>query len=388
MLDRIILVFQNMARDINKSEYTEETKLKLNIFRECFREWYPVFLHNPFISRLYVYDMFAGSGKDSAGNYGSPLILLQEARGDKKQHCEFLNKNKKPSVVFGFNEKKTDKSKALQQNIEEELECCKTGCYNDSCLFATSYKVGSYDFQELIQNKIVCNILANKSYGKFVLLDQYGFKQIDDSVFLKLVNSPKTDFIFFIASSFVKRFHTIPAVSKYFDNNRIKFDEARPKECHRVITNYFRSLIPESKEYYLHSFTIHKGKNYYGLIFGTSHTLGMEKFLKVCWKHDKVAGESNCNINNDFEKGTIFYNPSVSSKKQQISTLIKREILNGNISNNIEGLRYALKNGCEPILFVETVEELLEQKKIVIDGKFNRVSSGIHNAKIYNIVAI
>lgn len=28
--------------------------------------------------------MFAGSGKDAVGNYGSPLILLQEARGEKK----------------------------------------------------------------------------------------------------------------------------------------------------------------------------------------------------------------------------------------------------------------------------------------------------------------
>jgi hypothetical protein len=43
-----------MTKDINKFEYTKETKLKLDIFRECFREWFPVFLHNQFISHLYV----------------------------------------------------------------------------------------------------------------------------------------------------------------------------------------------------------------------------------------------------------------------------------------------------------------------------------------------
>lgn len=69
-----------MAKDINKSKYTEETKLKLDIFRKCFREWYPVFLRPPHITHLFIYDMFAGSGKDAIGNYGSPLILLQEAR--------------------------------------------------------------------------------------------------------------------------------------------------------------------------------------------------------------------------------------------------------------------------------------------------------------------
>ena len=78
-----------MAKNINSFEYTEETMLKLDIFRKCFREWYPVFLHAPHITHLFIYDMFAGSGKDAVGNYGSPLILLQEAKGEKKQHIKF-----------------------------------------------------------------------------------------------------------------------------------------------------------------------------------------------------------------------------------------------------------------------------------------------------------
>ena len=69
-----------MAKDINKKEFTEETQLKLEIFQECFREWYPVFIHNKYITNVLIYDMFAGSGMDAKGNYGSPLILLQEAK--------------------------------------------------------------------------------------------------------------------------------------------------------------------------------------------------------------------------------------------------------------------------------------------------------------------
>ena len=68
-----------MAKDINKTIFTEETKLKLDIFRECFREWYPVFLHNQYIKRLYIYDMFAGSGKDVIGNFGSPLDIVAKS---------------------------------------------------------------------------------------------------------------------------------------------------------------------------------------------------------------------------------------------------------------------------------------------------------------------
>jgi three-Cys-motif partner protein len=374
-----------MVRDINKSVFPKETKLKLDIFRECFREWYPVFLHNSHISRLYIYDMFAGSGKDYEGNSGSPLILLQEARGDKLQHCDFLLKKKAPLVYFGFNEKIQHKAQKLEQNIIAELNQCLQYCKRSSCLFSNTYKVAHFDFQDLIHNKTLCGILANKSYGKFIFLDQYGFKQINNDTFLKLVNSPKTDFIFFIASSFVKRFKTLPAVTTYFDDNKIIYDETKPKECHRVITNYFRELIPQNKEYYLHSFTIQKGPNYYGLIFGTSHTLGMEKFLRVCWKYDKLAGESNCNINNDYEAGTLFYDPNISNKRRKVSQMLREKILNGEISNNKDGLISALKEGCEPRLFVETIELMLKNKEVSIEGNFNKKATGIHLVEVYNI---
>lgn len=106
-----------MAKDINKKEFTEETQLKLDIFQECFREWYPVFIHNKYITNVLIYDMFAGSGMDAKGNYGSPLILLQEAKGENKQHCTFLSKQNAPQVYFGFNELLTHKEEELESNI-------------------------------------------------------------------------------------------------------------------------------------------------------------------------------------------------------------------------------------------------------------------------------
>lgn len=104
-------------KDINKSRFSEETKLKLDIFRKCFREWYPVFVHNQYVSHIFVYDMFAGSGTDAAMNPGSPIILFQEARGDKRQHCKSLLKRNSAFVTFGFNELDAEKKKELESNI-------------------------------------------------------------------------------------------------------------------------------------------------------------------------------------------------------------------------------------------------------------------------------
>ncbi|NLE03637.1 MAG: three-Cys-motif partner protein TcmP [Crenarchaeota archaeon] len=368
-----------MAKDINSEAFSEETKLKLSIFGECFKEWFPVFLYSQHIDKIFIYDLFAGSGKDSDGASGSPLILLQEI----SKYCKQTDMNDKPTILLGFNEKKKKKFNLLKENIEKEFIFCKKTCPHEICVIKCS--IGNKDFGELINSQRFSDVLKNKKFGKFILLDQYGFKEITDDVFLKLVESPITDFIFFISSSFIRRFQYQPSVRAYFKQECIKFDPNKPKECHREIANYFKALIPRGKEYYVHNFTIKKGANYYGLIFGSNHSYGMEKFLNVCWKIDPLAGESNCNIENDFEMGTLFYDPSETNKIQTVKNKIEKEILEGSIKDNLTGLKYALKEGCKPKLFVDVVRKLLELKKIEIDGKFNQTATNIHKANKYYI---
>ena len=114
-------------KDINKHPFTEATMLKLDIFRRCFREWFPVFVHHPGVKQIFIYDMFAGSGADSEGNPGSPIILLEEAKGNKRQHCVALKKNNK-HVVFGFNEKEKEKRELLDKAKDEFILKCQPEC--------------------------------------------------------------------------------------------------------------------------------------------------------------------------------------------------------------------------------------------------------------------
>lgn len=371
-------------KDINKQPFTEATMLKLDIFRRCFREWFPVFVHHPSVKQIFIYDMFAGSGADSEGNPGSPIILLEEARGNERQHCVTLANNNK-HVVFGFNEKEKEKKELLDKAKDDFFLKCKSECSLEKCVYSNAIYCKDTSFGEIMESDKFRKVLANKNYAKFVLLDQYGFSQITKDVFLKLVTSPLTDFIFFISSSFIKRFRDVDAVKTYIDTNRLDFEEKKPKECHRIIANYFRNLIPADKEYYIHHFTIQKGTNYYGLIFGTSHSLGMEKFVKVCWMEDENSGESNCNIDNDFEKGSLFYDPTNTTKKIKIKEELKQLILKGQIKSNLDGLKWVLSHGCEPKLFVEVVNSLVMQKRVAIQGKFNKQSSNIHRVEEYKI---
>ena len=369
-----------MARNINKKPFDEATKLKLEIFGECFREWLPVFIHNPSIERIYVYDFFAGSGTDSEGNPGSPLILLNEAKGE---NCKVCNSVGEKQIIFGFNELLDEKNIELKNSIENHIRSCiRANCNKPKCQYQSH--VAKLDFKEAFQSVRFKAILKNKNYAKFILLDQYGFSQVDEDVFNELVCSPKTDFIFFIASSFIDRFREHPYTKKYFDTSKIDYDHCRPKDRHKVIAQYFKQLIND-EEYYLHHFTIKKGSNHYGLIFGSNHSLGMEKFLRVCWKKDPFSGESSDNSYDDYQADTLFYNPETSNKKEEVKTKIITKIMNGEITDNISGFKYTLSELCMPVLFTQVIKELEKSGKIQRVGDKNYTSVGIHEAKKYTI---
>ncbi len=371
-----------MAKDINKKVFEDSTKLKLDIFAECFEEWLPVFNNDIYTTAIYVFDFFAGSGRDVENNPGSPLVLLNKAKGVDRKYCM----NAKKPIHFLFNENLINKSKILTENLLHYIQKCESENECEGCIY--QYKVENYEFQNIFSNQGISNIFKDPDLGKFVLLDQYGFSQIDERVFLQLISYPKTDFIFFISSSFISRFREHQNTKKYIDTSRIEFDKIRPNEIHRAVATYFRDLIPFGKEYYLHHFSIRKEEkkgNYYGLIFGTNHTFGMEKFLKVCWRHDVFSGEANYNIDNNYERGTIFYNSENNVKKELVSEEIKKLVLSGEISDNISGLKYCLQKGCKPDLFTEVIKQLEKEKKIERFGYVNNQSSAIHKAKTYNI---
>jgi three-Cys-motif partner protein len=247
-----------MAKDINKDAFSEGTLLKLDIFAECFKEWLPVFIHNPFTKGIFIVDFFAGSGKDSKGNLGSPLLLLREARGSDNTYCNTVLRNNK-KVFFAFNENRKQKEMELELNVNSFMEqCLKSNCKREKCVYSYS-NFGNHDFKDVFyRNTKLTEVMPSNEFAKFILLDQYGFSQVDEDVFRKLVDSPCTDFIFFISSSFIKRFKEVPYTKKYIDTEKIPFDESTPGECHRLIADYFRKLVPQGKEYYIHHFSIQK----------------------------------------------------------------------------------------------------------------------------------
>lgn len=344
--------------------FDEGTKAKLEIFRKYFKEWLPVFIashKNTYWKTIFIYDFFSGEGKDSDGNYGSPLVIL-DVLNDYKDLVE----KTKVKIKVILNEYNYETLQVLQTNInhfEYNRDKIEVKLYNKS-------------FNEFF-NEIHPLMQTNPEIPRLMFLDQFGIKEITEEIFQKLTALDRTDFIFFISSSFVRRFNELPEFSNYIKINKKDFDGKKPFHSHRIVFDYYKSLI--NNEYRLAPFSIKKGKNIYGLIFGSKNPYGLEKFLKVGWNINNNTGDANFNI--DEEKIIVgqlsFFDEDNMVKK---ITLLHQK-LERNIFKKKENKIYnlyveTLEFGCLPKHCNEYLRKIEKEKRIEITGKL--VSDKIH----------
>lgn len=119
---------------------------------------------------------------------------MDNAKSTGSKYC-IKEKNK---IKFLFNEGEEVKSEELKQNAAKYIK--ESNQDNDCGAFIYQYRVENYNFQEIFANLTLTNIFQNKEFGKLILLDQYGFSQIDEKIFKQLISYPKTDFKLFISS--------------------------------------------------------------------------------------------------------------------------------------------------------------------------------------------
>jgi three-Cys-motif partner protein len=352
--------------DIHAEKFDDATQIKLKILKDYLKEWLPVFLRKreKYWTDITIYDFFAGEGYDSNGTPGSPIIILQELL-----EYQADIKDGKLNLKVILNDIDSEKIKKLNSIVNKDN-------YN------FKIKILNQDFTVLF-NELYPEMVKfqNARLPRFMFIDQYGVKYVTKDIFEKLAELKRTDFLFFISSHFVKRFSELDEFKKYIKISKQDFDVTKPYQCHRVVFNYFKSMIPENKELYLAPFSLQKenNSNVYGLIFGSHNLLGIEKFLKLAWKLDGNAGEANFNIDEAIVEGQTFdlFNPDTRAKKLQYFDKELKELIKSNkISTLKEVYSFSFNYGCLPIHANEVLKGLRNSGSIKKDIKL--VSSNIH----------
>ncbi len=320
------------SKDLHKQSFSEETITKLDIFEKYLESWLPVAIQSPFITEVNICDFFAGIGRDIKGTDGSPIRIIKTI---KKFEDTILKQNLKIHILF--NEYTPTKCQQLRDCIAKEQETLKN---LDSNL---SIEIFNLDFKELFVSKKP--FLQNNF--NLVFLDQSGIKQITEEIFLDLTKFHRTDFMFFISSSAFKRFASDTSFQKYFPDIDIqKLSMTSQSEMHRLILQYYKSKIPNDSQLKLYPFTIKKGRNIYGLIFGSNHPLGIEKFLKIAWETNELNGEANFDIDEDWKSAQmLLFGNRKLSKKEKFQLELEEFILSKNEVSNKEVYDFTLENG-------------------------------------------
>lgn len=176
------------TKSIFSEPFDDGTLFKLKIFNDYFKEWLPVFVspQKPRYTKIQIFDLFAGMGKDENNISGSPLLILNELNKWKT-----LIQEHKLDVTVVLNEYEKKYFLPLKENVKDiyDEKVYKFRCVNDD------FKIVFDEYYPSMQESV-----------NFLFLDQNGIKQITESVFKSIIQLKQTDFIFFISSSFIKRF--------------------------------------------------------------------------------------------------------------------------------------------------------------------------------------
>jgi three-Cys-motif partner protein len=350
-----------MPHDIFDDPFDEGTLVKLEIFEDYFKEWLPVFISkpDPYWKQIQIFDLFAGQGKDVGGKYGSPLRILSILN----ENADRI-RNSQVQIKVVLNEFDPRKYQQLKDHIE---------LLWDKSLYTVEHYRS--DFLTVFNNYYE----SMRNTANFIFLDQNGIKHITEEIFVRLTSLQKTDILFFISSSYIKRFGDLEEFKRYLKITRQDFDGKSYHHIHRIVLNYYRSLVPKGKVYFLAPFSIKKPAGIYGLIFGTNHQYGLEKFLSTCWKHDKLTGEANFDIDNEkinLNAPSLYSEFNVPSKRQVFENNLRQNILSGVMATNHDVYLFALNEGFQLKDVNAVLRELEQGKKISIN--FKLITNKLH----------
>lgn len=320
--------------NLHRKPFDEGTIAKLEIFEDYAQAWIPTFVMSGHKS-ICIFDFFAGTGYDSNGIPGSPIRILSKIR---EQIGNIFKKSMK--VTVHFNEYNKKKFKLLKVACDEYFE------KYPEVKRAISIHFYNEDF-DILFHRLYPLINSEPS---LVYLDQNGVKYLSEKYLLKLEQTNTTDFLYFISSSYFLRFGETDEFEKHFN---IDLDRVRANgynNTHKSVMEQVQEMLPNGSSLKLYPFSIKKGPNIYGIIFGAKHIRAVDKFLKATWKRNETNGEANYDIDEDEKKIQLVLDfDNIGAKRktklEQFEDNLTKNILDGTLKSNEDVLYYCYDNG-------------------------------------------
>jgi three-Cys-motif partner protein len=253
----------------------EHTAAKHRILRKYLDAWLPIMArYNP---KLLLIDGFAGPGRYTGGEDGSPLIMLNAFL----EH-EFRDRISTRELVYFFIESHPGRA----EHLAHEIDAMRPLPSNTSAFPIH----GEY-------SEVMERVLADVSHlvPTFAFIDPFGFKDTKLVLTSRILGFPRCEVLVYFPTPFLARFVGHPDTIEAF--NTLYGDRAweaaiplRGEERRQMLHDLFRDALARSATY-VRSFEIVTAESMgYHLFFGTSNPLGLEKMKEAMWAVDPTGG--------------------------------------------------------------------------------------------------
>ncbi|MEX1253046.1 MAG: three-Cys-motif partner protein TcmP [Dehalococcoidia bacterium] len=253
------------------------TEAKHAILRKYLGAWLPIM--TSISSRVLYVDGFAGPGRYTGGEEGSPLIALRAALEHPKRITT--------EVVFVFIEKDESRAAHLQGEIQQFSNIPSNFVIQSAC---SPFDDTLTDVLDSIDEQ------GSRLAPCFAFIDPFGFAQTPFSVVKRIMAHPRCEVLITFMYEFINRFLTHPDLGETFDRLfgtgtwRVARTLEGAAERRAFLHNlYIDQLRREAAIQYVRSFEMIDDGNRteYFLFFGTNHITGLKKMKDTMWRVDK-----------------------------------------------------------------------------------------------------
>lgn len=342
------------SKDLHESPFPESTITKLQIFEDYAKSWLPVFVQmgKP---QLHIFDFFGGTGYDKMGIPGSPIRILKRIQ---EQKGNLFSNNVR--VVLHLNE--FEPNKVSQKKYQKLQAACGEFMDEDESL-KHQVKIEFYneDFERLFPKLLP----VIRQFPALVYLDQNGIKFLSDRYLMELEKCNQTDFLYFVSSTHLARFWKTNEFKSHLNIDMEAAKKEGFKKIHRNLTEELRKNLPVDTKLKLYPFSLKKGPNIHGLIFGASHPLAVDKFLTIAWKYNGENGDANFDIDEeaDNQQGDLWGGMRLT-KVESFQKEVEGHVMSQRICNNVELLDFTYSAGHIPSHAAEVLKRLKKEGRV------------------------
>ena len=253
------------------------SRAKHEILKRYMQAWVPILGQSSFSELVYI-DGFAGPGRYSKSEDGSPIIALNVAL---EQQARI-----KPKMTFLFVELRKDRAEMLNK-VLEDIELPQR---------FSARVAGDTTFE-----KAVTSFLDNRTRNglrlppTFAFVDHFGWSGVPFELVRRILSYPSCEVLVTFMYEEINRFIGLPDqvsnFNSFFGTDRWQgvTSETVPRQRNRQLHDLYMTQLQDSANMkYVRSFEMRNDRDVtdYYLFYATNSLLGLKKMKEAMWKVD------------------------------------------------------------------------------------------------------